>query len=610
LAEKYFEDDQKVIRDGISQINKEEEGIGPDGKKVWLLVSKIPLHDNNGKINGMVGITTDIIERKKAEEMLAFEQFLTQSLMDNIPDSIYFKDKESRFIRINNALAQKHGFKNTSEAIGKTDFDFFTEEHARQAFDDEQQIIRTGQPLSKEEKETWPNSPDTWVSTTKLPLRDKEGNIIGTFGLSIDITVRKEIELLLIQKNQEIGSQNEEYIALNDELAQSNTELILAKEKAEESDRLKTAFLQNMSHEIRTPMNGILGFAELLKSPGLAGEKQQQFVRLIEQSGQRMLNIINDIVNISKIETGQIDIELKETNINLLLKHLYTFFKPEAEVKALSLTFKTGLSDESCKIETDGTKLTQVLSNLIKNAIKFTKSGTIEFGCNVVETLQPKSLIEFYVKDSGIGIAPDMQESIFERFIQVEMTASRNYEGAGLGLAISKAFVEKLGGKIWVKSELGKGATFFFNIPFNSTSINKVEKLSEAIKEGQLQFVNILIAEDDDICMIVLKEMLEIEKPNLYFANNGREALDIVKNKPEIQLVLMDLKMPVMDGFEATKLIKRIKPALPVIAQSAYAFSNDQDKARKAGCDDFISKPVKREMLLSMIKKHLLKHLS
>jgi hypothetical protein len=414
----------------------------------------------------------------------------------------------------------------------------------------------------------------------------------------MDITVRKEIELMLIQKNQEIESQNEEY-------KQINEELFKAKEHAEESDRLKTAFLQNMSHEIRTPMNGILGFSELLKNPGLTGDKQQQFIGLIEQSGQRMLNIINDIVNISKIETGQIDLDLKETNVNQLLNHLYIFFRPEAEGKELKLTLKIGLSDELSKIETDDTKLIQVMSNLIKNSLKFTKTGTIEFGYR-----QKEKVLEFYVHDTGIGIALEMQNKIFERFRQVEMATARNYEGAGLGLAISKAFVEKLGGNLWVDSELGKGSTFFFNVPYISTKISQYENQKEYEPGGSLKSVNILIAEDDYVCMHFLEEMLEFENANLFYAINGQEALDIVKTTPEVQIVLMDLKMPVMDGFEATKLIKRLRPGLPVIAQSAYAFSNDQDKARIAGCDDFIGKPLKQELLLSMIKKHLVKQLS
>ncbi len=602
LAAEFFAEDQQIVKEGSIILNREGLAFSEEGNQLWLLVSKIPLRDNNGEIIGMVGVTNDITERKRIEEALASEQYLMYVLMRNVPDRIYFKDRDSKFIRISKAQAQLFGLSDPAQAIDKSDFDFFSEEHARQAYNDEQEIIRTGQSISKEEKETWPDRPDTWVYSSKLPLRDKEGNIIGTFGISVDITVRKEMEFMLMQKNQEIESQNEEYLALNDELEQTNKELMLAKEKAEESDKLKTAFLQNMSHEIRTPMNGILGFAELLKNPKLPETKQQEFIRIIEKSGQRMLNIISDIVNISKIETGQIELNLQETNVNGLLQHLHTFFSPEAERKGLSLTFKPGLSDELCKIETDDLKLTQVLSNLINNALKFTKSGTIDFGYQ-----QKGQVLEFYVQDTGIGIAPENQDIIFERFRQVDMADARKYEGAGLGLSISKAFVEKLGGTIWVKSELDKGSTFFFNIPYNPKVIIKSEKLLEARLEAKLSGINILIAEDDDVCMELLKEMLEDEKARLFFAHDGQEALDIINTTPKIQVVLMDLKMPVLNGFEATKLIKRLKPKLPIIAQSAYSFSNDQDKAKIAGCDDFIGKPVKRELLLSKINNQLSK---
>jgi CheY-like chemotaxis protein len=233
--------------------------------------------------------------------------------------------------------------------------------------------------------------------------------------------------------------------------------------------------------------------------------------------------------------------------------------------------------------------------------LKFTKTGVIDFGYQKIG-----EMLEFYVKDFGIGIEPEKHEIIFERFRQVDLEASRNYEGAGLGLSISKAFVEKLGGKIWVESELNKGSVFKFNIPYLSTlKSNKVET-AEAKINGQLQNINILVAEDDSYCMQLLEEMLESEHVKLFFANNGQEAFEIVKNEPEIQIVLMDLKMPVMDGFEATQLIKKLKPELPVIAQSAYAFADERDKAKSAGCDDFICKPIKRNLLLSMINKHLL----
>jgi len=251
-------------------------------------------------------------------------------------------------------------------------------------------------------------------------------------------------------------------------------------------------------------------------------------------------------------------------------------------------------------IETDKTKLTQVLSNLIKNAMKFTSAGSIDFGYHLKQ-----KVLEFYVYDTGIGIAPEMSEIIFERFRQVDMSLARNFEGAGLGLAISKAFIMKLGGKIWVESELGKGAKFHFIIPYCVPASKLAEIQIKNKQSGRLQNVNILITEDDANSMLVLRKKLEIEKANLFFAVNGQEAVDIVKTISELQLVLMDLKMPVMDGFEAIKVIKQIRPELYIIAQSAYVFSNDQDRARKSGCNDFIEKPIKMEPLIEMINKYI-----
>jgi len=239
----------------------------------------------------------------------------------------------------------------------------------------------------------------------------------------------------------------------------AEADLIVAKEKAQESDRLKSAFLANMSHEIRTPMNGILGFAELLNEPNLSGKKQQEFGRIIKQSGTRMLNIMNDIIEISKIESGEIGISISETNINELTIAIYANFKTEVEQKGLQFSFSNALSAGESIIRTDSKKVYSILINLLKNAIKFTKSGAIEFGYE-----KKAKALEFYVSDTGVGITPEQKEIIFERFRQGSDLLTRNYEGAGLGLAISKAFVKMLGGNIWVESELGKGSTFYFTI--------------------------------------------------------------------------------------------------------------------------------------------------
>lgn len=274
-------------------------------------------------------------------------------------------------------------------------------------------------------------------------------------------------EQLLKERNEEIEVQNEEYKQLNDEL-------IKAKERAEESNRLKSAFLANMSHEIRTPMNGILGFADLLKNPKLIDEKQQEYIRIIEKSGVRMLNIINDIINISKVESGTVEVHLSESNINEQIEYIYTFFKPEIERKGIQINFKNALPAKESIVKTDHEKIYAILTNLVKNAIKFTSKGSIEFGYE-----KKDKYLEFYVKDSGVGIHNEQREIIFERFRQGSESPSRNYDGAGLGLAISKAYVEMLGGKIWIESEVGRGSIFYFTIPYNVITEQK-----EIIKKG------------------------------------------------------------------------------------------------------------------------------
>ncbi len=250
--------------------------------------------------------------------------------------------------------------------------------------------------------------------------------------------------------------------SLFSDFVEQKKELRVAKEKAEESDILKSTFLANISHEIRTPMNGILGFVELLKEPILSGEEHQQYINIIEHSGKRMLNIINDLISISKVEAKQLEVVMSETNINDQIRYIYSFFKPEADQLGLGLIFNTGLDDHESYVWTDREKIYALFTNLVKNALKFTSKGFVEFGYK-----KRGDFLEFYVKDTGVGIEESQQEIIFERFRQVSETLARSHEGAGLGLAISKAYVEMLGGRIWVESEFGKGSTFYFTIPMS-----------------------------------------------------------------------------------------------------------------------------------------------
>jgi hypothetical protein len=387
------------------------------------------------------------------------------------------------------------------------------------------------------------------------------------------------------------------------ERKEKELELIMAKEQAEESDRLKSAFLANMSHEIRTPMNGILGFTELLKEPNLSSDDQQDFIQIIQVSGARMLNTINNIVDISKIESGLTKVDIQGTNINEKMEFTYKFFKPEVEIKGLQFLVKNGLPTNEAFINTDNEKVYGLLTNLIKNAIKFTYEGSIEFGYE-----KKGKYLEFFVKDTGVGIPQNHQKIIFERFRQGSDSLTRKYEGSGLGLSIAKSYVEMLDGKIWLESEEGKGTTFYFTIPYNAVSEEKgviIDAAFEKEKEVEIKNLKILIVEDDEISYSLLIRTVRKISTEVLHAITGFEAVEACRNNPDLDLVLMDIRMPVMDGNEATRQIRQFNKDVIIIAQTAYAFSGDREKAIEAGCNDYITKPVNRTLLYELIKKHI-----
>src|SRR5680860_792698 len=366
-----------------------------------------------------------------------------------------------------------------------------------------------------------------------------------------------------------------------------------------------------MSHEIRTPMNGILGFSDLLKEPNLTGKKQQEYIKIIEKSGVRMLNIINDIVDISKIEAGLTEVNLKESNINEQIKYIYTFFKPEVEENGMQLFFKKSLVSKDAVIKTDRYKIYSILTNLVKNAFKYTNEGFIELGCRLNTDNKPAEL-EFFVKDTVIGVLKDRHEAIFERFIQADISSKMAYQGAGLGLSISKAYVEILGGKIWLETEEGKGSIFYFTIPYHTGSEEKnlVENLvpdNEA--NDYVKNLNILIAEDDKISRMLLTKTIKVFSKEIIEAMDGVEALEACKNNPDIDLVMMDINMPNMNGHEATRQIRQFNKNVIIIAQTANAFDSDRKEAMESGCNDFISKPIRKNELLGLINKYFNKEI-
>ncbi|MEN8120243.1 MAG: PAS domain S-box protein [Bacteroidota bacterium] len=422
-----------------------------------------------------------------------------------------------------------------------------------------------------------------WFLDKGVALRNEKGEAQRLIGTITDITQQQKIE----------------------------EELILSREKAVEADNLKSTFLANMSHEIRTPMNGILGFSDLLKSEDSTEEERENYIDIIHQSGNQLMNIINDILDISKIEVGQIQINEENTSVNEILKGIFTLFKPEvADKKDIKLLIHKELTDKESVILTDGVRLRQILTNLINNAIKFTKKGFVEFGYLLIHDCENEyskegACLQFYVKDTGIGIPKNKREIIFDRFRQSDESHTRKFGGTGLGLAISKGFVELLGGNIWHESAENKGSTFYFTIPYKIGDPKQAQKI-KAKYSSQYSWGNytILIVEDDDISFSYMHKILEKTGVSVIRATKGYDAIEICGNNKKIDLILMDIQLPGINGYEATRRIREFLPDIPIIAQTAHALAEDKNKSMESGCNAFITKPIKRQVLLRILEKY------
>ena len=554
-----------------------------DGSIINTYTIGKPLKDTKGKVYKLFGTVQDITEQKKTElEIIKSKEtavenekkykllFNTMSEGVALNKIIYDENQimiDYRIIEVNKAFHKvtNNSIRNVTNSLAsevyglsKEYITYFWEHHKNV-----KETIQTEMHIPINER--------YYIVSTSPFMND---TFLTTF---FDITELKKAEF---------------------ELKESNLKLQEAKEKAEESDRLKTAFLANISHEIRTPMNGILGFSNMLTRPNVSTEKLKQYAEIIDSCGSQLVSIIDDIIDISKIEANQMKIVVQPEDIHLIFNELYTLLKPRAEISKLHFSFETDSKEERLFIHTDGIRLKQILINLIINAFKFTSVGYVKFGYKI-----KGQFIEFFVKDTGFGIEPKAQQRIFERFTQVENESADKPGGTGLGLPISKALTELLGGKMWLESEVDKGTIFYFTIPFDKAEVitDSEEQLSQGINISDKN--NILIAEDNDANFLLLSELLSRLNFNIVRAQNGQEAIDLVKKMPSLNLVFMDLKMPVLDGYKATTEIKKIRPELPVIAQTAYAQLPDREKAIENGCDDYISKPIDEKKLNDIIGK-------
>lgn len=515
-----------------------------------------------------------IHERERIKSVLSAEKSRLRYMIDAIPDLIFFKDVESKFLGCNKAF-EKYIKKKSEEIIGLSEFDLFPKTEAAGYFKSDNQIIQTLKPERSTNWIEYPNGHRVLYYTLKTPYFDSDNNLLGIIGISRDIT----------------------------EMEETRQRLILAKEKAEESDRLKTAFLANMSHEIRTPMNAIIGFSDLLSEDDLTPEDKADFILKIKNAGRSLMTLINDIIDIAKIESGQLKVTEAPCNLNQLLNELHGTFQELKNVsgkKGISLNLILPDEKSPLFIMTDPMRLQQILTNLLSNALKFTEFGTIEFGYT-----KTKDTVLFFVKDSGIGILRSKQKLLFQRFSQLDPSTTRKYGGTGLGLAISKNLVDLLGGSIGMESNPGKGSTFHFTIPYKPVRNHTVTKTKINLQNFNWRGKTILIAEDLMQNYMLVEALLHRSEVRLLHALNGQAAIDIVKSEPNIDLILMDIQLPVKSGYEALKEILEIRPDIPVMSYTAFALPHEREKSLSAGFVDFIPKPIKAETLIPLLDKYL-----
>lgn len=591
------------------------------GKTKYFTTQLIPLFDKNQNIFRIIGVTHDITDRKRSEEQTRYQSNLRKLLIELSSNFINRPLKEIPGA-IDTALNRLGEFVNADRAYVFT-YDFTLKQGSN--------TYEWSRPGIQPQKDTLQNIPfeglEHWISMHSMGkiisignINDIEDNELRRFIESQSVVSVITIPLMngarcegfvgfdYVNVRHDFSDFEQELLQVFAQMLvnvqsriQTEEELIKARVKAEESDRLKTAFLQNMSHEIRTPMNGIIGFIDLLKSPEIPDEEKNQYIRIVEQSGHRLLNTINDIIEVSKIEAGQVEVVKSVFNTSEILEYYHNFFKKQCRDKKIELILDSYVKGQEANILSDKNKIESIISNLINNAIKFTNSGEIHIG-----NLLVGDELRFYVKDTGIGIDPDRIDAIFERFIQAEIRRTRPHEGSGLGLAIVKSYIELLEGRIWVESIPGQGSWFWFSIPYSSgiaLSVNQPENSETSLSLPEK--VKILVAEDDDNSFRLLSAILNKYQLSIVRTIDGQQTIDTFIAQPDISIILMDIKMPGVDGFEATREIRKINKVIPIIAQTAFAFAGDKKEALSCGCTDFITKPIIKNEFLKIINTYL-----
>ncbi len=567
-ANRIIKEDHKVIAGEILAL--EEELPDFSGNINSFLTHKFRFRnaDNQWQIGGVM---IDITNKKKTELQLK----ILSNAIQHSPTCVIITNLKGEIEFVNHSFTQITGY-STTDVIGKEISILRSEELSKSIYQDIMDIVITGVDWQGEFQNIRKNGEKYWELASISPVKNEKGEITHFVFISEDITKRKHNE----------------------------KELILAKEKAEEADRLKSAFLSNLSHEIRTPMNAIIGFSNLLLDEDLAFDERVKLNNLINDNGFSLLKIIEDVIDISKIQSGNFEIKKSDCQVNKIITELFNEFKSRIETdeqKDIRLSLNKGVRRKGFTISTDARRLRQVLHNLIENAVKFTSKGFVEFGYSIIEN----NTIQFYVIDSGIGIAHEKFEHIYDLFRQADESFTREYGGMGIGLTIAKKIVQHLGGEIWAQSTPNQGTTIYFTLPLEPAE-HKFEKITEdEYQDYDFNWQNkvVLVAEDIPINYTFIEEALIPTKAKIIWAKDGKQAVEMCMQNDQIDLVLMDIKMPIMDGFEATRIIKQHNKNLKIIGQTAYVHNNEEKQCKDAGFDNYMSKPISIENLLYAINQ-------
>jgi hypothetical protein len=578
--QKWNELDQKIIRDevhikGNSQVY-EKECIKKDGTIVPVELRVHLLKNEYDEPKGYWAIIRDISLRKNAIREINNEKKRLRTILETVPEMIWLKDTEGKYLNCNINFSEFIGYKE-QELVGQSDHFIFEDKSiADFYFAKDQEVINTKKTIRFV---NWAKSATTskeiLTETIKTPMYDANGNVTGVLGVSRDIS----------------------------EIKKAEEELLIAKEQAEASDKLKSIFLANMSHEIRTPMNAIMGFSELLIDAEIDDVDRIQYVNIIQQSGNRLLQIIDDIVDLSKLEMNQLVVKKAKFNLADTINESIDICKRGELIKSktnLELIAKHNPDIQRINLNSDITRVQQILDNLINNAIKFSESGRVEVGYNLVEE-EHRSFVEVYVKDDGIGIPKDRQNVIFERFRQGD--EEHFIDGAGLGLSICKGLVELLGGNIRFESQLGEGSTFYFSLPVDDVKINnKRIEIESCCNNSNTK--KILVAENDYNSFLYVKKLFDNQNVEIIYAENSNEMLQKIKiSSPD--LLIMDLNISGKNSLTCLDEIKNSSIKTKIIAQTAYVVNGEKERCMNAGCDGFITKPFSREELFTQVQKVL-----